>query len=294
MSVVSGRKVVFCEGKRASLDYQLLNGVIAEGTGDEVTIVPSGSKFTFSVFAQGYFSPNDVADQRYLVFRDRDFDLNPTSEVKLLPLRPELSSNSVFLTHRACVENYLLAPMLIHAYWQEKCKEKRENPVSRWGHKASPGVEQLNQWIESSANELKHYQAVRWALGDLIQASSSRQQLKTTWTGGSGKLPRMLDSISCRNEAAVMVDSFRQAVSTVTLESFNESLEKYETLFAQERFWTERQYLIWFHGKDLQKEMQKQEPSYISLANYFMWAANEIDITQHSDLIELRERIKQL
>ncbi|WRH68671.1 MAG: hypothetical protein RSE13_11230 [Planktothrix sp. GU0601_MAG3] len=40
--------------------------------------------------------------------------------------------------------------------------------------------------------------------------------------------------------------------------------------------------------------MQKQEPNYISLAPFFNWAIKHIDIAQHPDLIELRERINNL
>ncbi|PSF36053.1 hypothetical protein C7H19_15030 [Aphanothece hegewaldii CCALA 016] len=54
------------------------------------------------------------------------------------------------------------------------------------------------------------------------------------------------------------------------------------------------QYLIWFHGKDLQKEMQKQKPRYISLPSFFEWAIPKLDINQHPDIVELRTRIEQL
>ncbi|WP_243146683.1 hypothetical protein [Scytonema sp. UIC 10036] len=69
MSVVSG-KVIFCEGKQTSLDFRLLNRVIENILMDKPTIVPSGSKFTFSVFTQGYFSRDKPTNQRYIIFRD--------------------------------------------------------------------------------------------------------------------------------------------------------------------------------------------------------------------------------
>ncbi len=70
MSVVSGGRTIFCEGRQTSLDYRLLSRVVEGISGDKCTIIPAGSKFTFSIFAQGYFFPNEVRNQRYIVFRD--------------------------------------------------------------------------------------------------------------------------------------------------------------------------------------------------------------------------------
>ena len=182
MSVVSG-KVIFCEGKHTSLDFRLLNRVVENLLIDKPTIVPSGSKFTFSIFTQGYFSREQPTNQRYIIFRDRDFDAQPTGNIELIQLR------SMFLTHRACVENYLFNADLIHKYWDTKYAEKVNNPSSKWGHGSSPGSEVISAWIEEAAMSLQDYQTIRWALADLLQSSATRTQFKTTWTGGSGKLP---------------------------------------------------------------------------------------------------------
>lgn len=289
MSVVRS-KIIFCEGKQSSLDSLLLERVLETLPAERPTIVPSGSKFTFSLFAQGYFSPQEVGSQKYLVFRDRDFDAKPSEEVRLI----QLGSQSVWLTHRACIENYFLDPDLIHAYWREKYIEKQENPILKWAHKDSPGIDRIAQWIENAAKSLQDYQAVRWALGELLVSSSTRTQLKTTWTGGSGQLPSSLALLDCRTEARELINQFRQAVETVTLDGFEASLASYHQQFSQSEFWSQKQYVIWFHGKDIQKEMQKQESQYISLETFFYWAANQLDIDRHLDLTELRSKIEQL
>ena len=294
MSVVSGGKTIFCEGKQTSLDYELLNRVVEGIPGDKCTIVPAGSKFTFSIFAEGYFSPNKAVNQKYIVFRDRDFDIKPTENIQLLEIVNSRGKVLAFLTHRACVENYLLDANLIHTYWREKYTEKLENPTSKWGHKDSPGVEFISAWIETSARSLQEYQAVRWALGDLLNMSAAREKLKTTWTGGSGRLPASLTRQDCQSEALGLINQFRQAFEAVTPENFEASLVTYQQQFSQEEFWVQKQYLIWFHGKDIQKEMQKQEPNYISLASFFDWAITQLDITQYLDLMDLRTRIEQL
>jgi hypothetical protein len=55
VSVVSGRRTIFCEGKQSSLDYELLSRVVEGISGDQCTIVPRGGKFSSAIFAQGYF-----------------------------------------------------------------------------------------------------------------------------------------------------------------------------------------------------------------------------------------------
>ncbi|MEG3931286.1 hypothetical protein QT990_08520 [Microcoleus sp. T3_B1] len=289
MSVVSS-KIIFCEGKQRSLDTQLLQRVLETLPAERPTIVPCGSKFSFSLFAQGYFSRQEIGSPKYLVFRDRDFDAKPSEEVGLI----QLGSQSVWLTHRACIENYFLDPDLIHDYWREKYIEKQNYPNTKWAHKDSPGIDRIAQWIENAAKSLQDYQAVRWALGELLVSSSTRTQIKTTWTDGSGQLPPSLALVDCRTEAIGLINQFRQAVETVTLDGFEASLASYHQQFSQSEFWSQKQYVIWFHGKDIQKQMQKQESQYISLKNFFNWAANKLDIDRHLDLRELRSKIEQL
>ena len=293
MSVVSSGKIIFCEGKPSSLDYKLLDRVVDRLPGDRCTIVPAGSKFTFSIFAEGYFSGNRAVNQKYIVFRDRDFDVQPTPDCRLLQLGNKLGNKSIALSYRTCVENYLLDANLIHTYWTEKYNEKQENPTSKWGHQNSPGVDRISESIETSARNLQAYQAVRWALGDLVNMSTARQQLKTTWTE-KGKLPDSLILQDCQHQALKLVNQFRLAVESVTPEKFEDNLVSYQQRFNQEEFWTEKQYLIWFNGKDIQKEIQIQYSKFISLDSFFDWAIPQLDINQHPDLIELRTKMEQL
>jgi len=301
VSVVSNRRIIFCEGKegsedkKGSLDYRLLNRIVGNISGDQLTIVPAGSKFTFGVFAQGYFFPDKVGNQSYIIFRDRDFDVYPTDNIQLLQLLNKQGRVLAFLTHRACVENYLLDVNLIHSYWIAQYIEKQENPSSKWGHGNSPGIETIATWIETSARGIQDYQSVRWGLADLLQMSAAREQLKTTWTGASGKLPTSLTLQDCQTEAISMINQFKQAVEDVNQESFQTSIDKYQNKFSQAEFWQNKQYLIWFNGKDIRKMMHLQQPNYIALNDKFCsWAITQLDINQHSDLMELRTRIEQL
>ncbi|NES73451.1 MAG: hypothetical protein F6K24_53810 [Okeania sp. SIO2D1] len=135
---------------------------------------------------------------------------------------------------------------------------------------------------------------MRWSLANLLLDSATRTQLKTTWTGGSGQLPKSLDLLDCKNQAIELIKQFRKGVNTVTQERFEESFEKYQQQFAQEELWEQKQYLIWFHGKDIQKEMQRQKSQYISLNNFGDWAVANIDIDRYPDLRELQIKIEQL
>lgn len=286
MSVVNG-KFIFCEGKEKSYDRALVNRILDGISG--VTIVPSGGKFNFSGFIDGYLdSQSNISHQNYIIFRDRDFDEEPSSNIALIRL------GKYYLTHRACVENYFLDADLIDSYWQEKYREKQDNPSSKWGHGNSPGVGLISQWIESAARNLAEYQAVRWSLGNLSQNAAGRSQIKTTWTGGSGQLPYSLVLDDCSTEAIKLITQFRDAVDAITPEKFEENLDKYQEKFTQEEFWRKKEYLIWFHSKDIQKQMQKQQSRYISLSHFFAWAIANFEIAQHPDLIELQGIIEEL
>ena len=287
MSVVRG-KVIFCEGKLTSLDSRLLNRVVENLLTNKPTIVPAGGKFTFSTFVQGYFYKDGATNQESIIFRDRDFDAKPTDDISLLRL------NSMLLTHRACVENYLLNADLIHNYWNTKYIEKRDNPTSKWGHGDSPKIEVISAWIEEAARSIQAYQSIRWALADLLQSTTTRHQLKTTWTGGSGRLPTSLTLQDCQTQAVGLINQFQQAVETVTQDRFEQSLVVYQQQFDQKIFWTQKQYLIWFHGKDIQKAMQRQKSQYIALDAFFDWALMQIDINQYPDLVELQNLIGEI
>jgi hypothetical protein len=128
-----------------------------------------------------------------------------------------------------------------------------------------------------------------------LRNAGARSQLKTTWTGGSGKLPSSLTLADCQTEAVKLINQFRQSVDAITLEIFQASLTQYQQQFAQAEFWQQQQYLIWFHGKDIQKNMQNQRQHYISLKSFMeKWAIPQLNIAQYPDFLELKDKIAQL
>lgn len=91
-----------------------------------------------------------------------------------------------------------------------------------------------------------------------------------------------------------MIADFQMSIKNVNQDRFEKSLSYYQELFSQDNFWEEERYLIWFHGKDLQKAMQKQESQYISLSHFFNWATNNVDLGRYHDLMELQVKIREL
>lgn len=290
MSVVSG-KVVFCEGQTGSLDYRLLD-ILLDGIPEPPTIVPCGSKFGFPNFASGYFSGN--TNVPWIAFRDRDFDKEPPTEPALL----QLNSRKVFLSHRTTIENYLLDAVLIHRYWTEKFLQSTKIPSSRWAWGDSPGEAAIREEIETAAREISDYQAVRWALGHLTNVGGARKQLATTWTKNSGNLPQSLKLEACRKEAVELIRRFREAVDQVSEDIFDQRLTEYLIRFRQESFWSEKKYLIWFQGKDIQKAINQRNNHFLQWEAFFDWALSpseaRIDIGAYPDLMEFRNELLRL
>jgi hypothetical protein len=281
MSVTGrGTKLVFCEGGSESLDIRLLNRLLLGHP--NALVVPVGGKWGIRAFMDGHLSTFPANSQpEFVAFRDRDFDAVPGTTPKLIELP---GVKPIFLSHRACVENYLLDAELIHEYWDRN----RETP--KWSHGASPGADQILEWMETAAKEIADYQAVRWALSRL-KPGKRWPEVPTTWTDGSGDLPRSLQRDDCLPQARRLIESFERVTKGVSEKLFDQQVEQYLNQFGLPSFWEHRDYRIWFHGKDLQKAMQRSRPDRISLKHFFSWAVDQVAWGEHPDLLELAEKI---
>ena len=199
MSVVGpGTKLVFCEGGSESLDIRLLNRLLLEHP--NTLVVPVGGKWGIRSFVEGRLSifPTD-SQPEFVAFRDRDFDALPGLSPELIDLPGE---KPIFLSHRACVESYLLGADLIHEYWERHHREAPE-----WRHGPSPGSRGIFDWMDTAAKEIADYQAVRWALSRL-KPGNRWPEVRTTWTKGSGHLPPSLHKDECLPQARRLIQSF--------------------------------------------------------------------------------------
>jgi hypothetical protein len=266
---------LLCEGKPDSLDYLLLQRLVG-GTSFEVK--PAGSKNGLLNFMDG-FAAADSQRAHLVAFRDRDFDAEPGASAKLLQLR-QSNARPIYMSHRTCVENYLLDPMLIHQYWDECTRGPK------WTRGPSPTVDELRQWIEKAARDIADYQAVRWALVK-IRPGIRWPSVRNTWVRNSGQLPNELDFKSCMNSALDLVKQFRCSVLPVNRRSLSAYASDYHQRFHDPQFWSSSEYLIWFQGKDIQKSMGRNKQNWISLDKYFEWATEKLDWQSHPDLTEL-------
>jgi hypothetical protein len=280
MSVISQGKLLFCEGKPNSLDYAILSRLVNQS----VTIIPAEGKQGLKAFAKGRLSSYSRQAPRYLIFRDRDFDASPPTSPQLIPLA---SGNQVVCTYRACIENYVLEAELLHQYWQDRAA------TPKWQYGPSPTLEHLKNWIAAGAKSISDYQAVRWALASLMP-KSGWPKVETTWTEGSGKLPHSLQLDECKKKAEQLIVEFTNTANKLNSIQFKQALEKYLTQFRSPQFWQDQDYLVWFHGKDLKKAMQKNQPNWISLDKHCEWAATVVDYRQYPDLEELSKRVQSL
>jgi len=268
---------VFCEGEPDSLDINVLKQIVPIN----VTIVPSGGKRSLKASKDGYFNSKNQRDYpHYIIFRDRDFDAEPSDNTQLLT---PFKDKKIFLTYRACIENYLLEPPLIHQY--------RNRNADKIG--ISADMNDIEDWIKISAEKIKDYQAVRWALASL-KPGERWSELSSTWTEGSGDLPESLDLDKCKTKATQLISDFIGTSQKINQDNFEKSLEKYLNKFDENNFWDQKLYFIWFHGKDLRKMMQKIRPDSISLNKFCEWAAENIIIDNYSDFIELKQKLRQI
>lgn len=284
MNVIGGgTKLLFCEGEPQSLDYRLLSSLLRDRP-PTTLIVPLGGKQGLRSFIRGrlagYTNPPP-----YVAFRDRDFDVEPPDDVTLISPQPD---RPIYLTYRAAIENYLLDATVIDRYWTTLSKN-----APKWNHGDSPGVTDVRSWMNDAARQISSYQAVRWALSNL-KPSHRWPELGTTWTNGSGDLPTSLAEDDCLAEAKNLVNDYRTETSNVSEESFLEGYQRFSARFAAPKFVDQAEHLVWFHGKDIKKAMQRLRPNSISLEHFFAWAIEHTDWNQHADLRQLADKVSAI
>jgi hypothetical protein len=276
--------LLFCEGRPESLDASLLNHLLRGQT--RKLIVPANGKQGFRAFIDGHIAAHTAGmpgrqPPRFLGFRDRDFDASPPANPALIRLPGD---KPIFLSYRACIENYLLDSGLIRRYWAESSS----GPA--WQHGVPPSGDDIEEWIRLAAREIVQYQATRWALA-AIKPGNRWPEVSTTWTGGSGRLPADLTGDYCLGRAKELVGEYGAQAGLVSEELLVKKFAEYGDLFAADVFWTASSYLTWFHGKDLQRAMGRLRPGWISLSSYFSWAVNQLDENPHLDLVDLKTKI---
>lgn len=271
-------KIIFCEGQPNSLDSIFLSNILPPST---ALIRPVGGKYGMKAFIEGFLSGYSVDKQpKYIGFRDRDFDVEPPEQSQLVELA---GAKPIWLTHLACIENYLIDSALIWQYWNERAS------ISTWHHGASPSVDLIDEYIDSTARELLDYEAVRWGLSKL-KPGIRWPEIQTTWTArGSGDLPPSLNYKDCLDRATQLVVEFRTQTEGISVEKLLEYAGAYRAQFSQDVFLGAKHYKVWFHGKDFLIHLCKKFGNNFPRINYLTWAVAHVDTSQHPDLQQLKK-----
>lgn len=256
---------IYCEGKRGSHDYDILEKVLGD-LRPNIEIKPIGGKMgskAIMSYVEGSTLSAAKADD-YLMFRDRDFD-------KPVPKKEELIKDGhIFFSYRTTIENYLLDYQSIFYYINGK------NP----GFFASffDSLYLMNE----AAYDIKDYQAVRHALGALRDGVS----FGTRWTEKDGILPSNLGLDECIAEAYELIRPIKIKSDRWTKSELTQNVESFLTKFDKD-FFDRQDYLVWFQGKDLAKSICNRLDNF-DLRAYYKYAKEQFDYTKYADLVELR------
>lgn len=269
-------RVLFCEGKEDGLDQLVLSRLLEGAAG--WTVVPTFSKSGYGSFAKGYVGSKNP--RTWVAVLDRDFDVRPPDGPVLLS---DPRDQGVWRLHRAEIENYLLDPDLIAGYW----REGESSGKAHFRHAES--AVQIRDRIEAAARALIFYEATRWALATLRDRQPRR--LATTWRrSGDPPTGAALGLEACLQGAKELIED-RRAPSGQDLERETSALVE---RFVGEDFWRNSGPLVWFSGKDIAKQIQRQDPDLFNLSGeYLKYAAQNFDWTAYPDLVELSQRLRE-
>ncbi len=280
---VTGEKTVhvFCEGTPNSLDASLLDRVVPSG----VQIVPSHGKGGLTRFVEGYFSTAETSSPKFIIFRDRDFDVEPSHDGLI---SQENGKKTVFLTNRTCIESYFLDGSLFHQYWEYVF----ENSFS-WRFGRPPGVKALEDRFYEMAWNLRDYQAVRWSLARL-KPQPRWPSIANQLDRPTHELDRLLVRQDCIDGAERLIERFHGEISNISKETFHQHLEHYSRFFNEKTFWNGFQYKQYFSGRDILNHLENHpsEP-WPFMSGYLSWAVRNIQWRDFADFVELSEKIEK-
>jgi hypothetical protein len=158
-----------------------------------------------NAFVEGYLSRGGAtASDLNIVFRDRDFDFPIPS---LPTLQVEEKENKIICnSYRVTAENYLISAEKITAFFNAIGKE------------ITCDFEEI---LQRSALEIAHYTAARHTLASFRANFSFR----TTWTDGSGKIPRDLTTDFCFDKSWSLVQEKQSKLCPISKNAFGEKFE---------------------------------------------------------------------
>lgn len=268
-------KYILCEGGKNSYDRKILDIIVTKMEG--IDIIPMGGKLGSGAFLQGFLGSLDKHPS-YLTFRDRDFDAD-VPETVCLTQSPY--QKKVYMSYRTTIENYLLLPENIFNFCQKKEIGSFNN------------IAEVTAIFRKAAEDIKFYQAARWALG----AIRVKIESGTSWTTESGELPQDLGEEACKNEAQKLLVAIQEQVKKWDYEHFERKYTDYLNSF-DTAFFEENKYLVHFQAKDLQAKLSDYLPAHngnsFSFSTVYNDSIHNFDYTKFPDLVELEGLLRHL
>lgn len=284
---------LYCEGKKDSLDYAILEKLIPS---DTIQIEPIGSKncanaiIHFLEWENEEEKDNNVVSKAdyYFFFRDRDFDKDlivypPSRLFSKIEKNNGKEVGQICYSERTTIENYYYYPELFFEYIKDKKEGKRNQIVS---------VDDVKLKFITVAQKLKYYQATRYALSKM---PNSAIRLGNTWLDNSGKLPIDLTELECQKAVESLIESQITKTTRWTYNDLQIHYNHFLNIFNEPYFFEDFKFLIWFQGKDFETLLRNELGDF---GDYYRFAKKHIDYTKFPDLVELRnlllEKMKEV
>ncbi len=265
---------IYCEGKKGSHDYDILEKIIY-GLPADLQIEPIGGIRGAGAIIQ-YKEKGIAKSDCYILFRDRDFDkpIPPSTTLEQDEKKPYC-----YYSYRNTIENYLFDTSLFFSFLKQK------HLCEKYAIDSDHDVK--DKFIEA-AEQIRYYQAVRHTMGKM---RTSETDFGTKLTAKSGKLPERLDEESCRDEAWRKIGEGKLATNSWTKDNFLKFYQAFIDAFDKD-FMENLNFLIYFQGKDFASSLKLILPGF-PLRDYYKFAKKGFDYRKFPDLVQLRELIEK-
>jgi hypothetical protein len=274
-------RIIFCEGQAGSPDILLWRRILIDTPLSDrkfrVDLKPMAGKQAAKNFAAGYTLATQ--NENWIILRDRDLDAE-SAHADIV----RWDRGKVILTGGTSIESYFLLPDLLEHYIRENNLKLPETHA---------------ETLPNTIDQLKHYQAVRWALQRVRKRILNQSELKSLrraagqfdlpnrLTDKDGELPKSLDLDTCIDEARTHLQQFRDVFHVVHVKDLEEAFEEFVARFESADFLSNKSYFQWFHGKDILKRWLGHYAN-VGHTDYCEWAANNVDWQQFPDLVEMQ------
>jgi hypothetical protein len=265
---------IYCEGKKGSHDYDILEKIIT-GPCSSVQIDPVGSLKGAGAIIQ--YKENEVVKSDFkILFRDRDFD-------KPIPVSPileqDVNRKYCYYSYRITIENYLFDIEIFFKFLE------KNNLCEKY---ALYSVNDVKDKFIEAAEKIKYYQAVRYTMGKM---RTDKTDFGTKLTSESGELPESLDKEFCKKQAWEKIKQVKSKTDNWSEDNFLQTYNCFIERF-NNNFMTNLDFLIYFQGKDFASSLKLLLKDF-PLKSYYKFAKKLFDYNQFPDLLQLRELLQK-